>query len=71
MTTPCIEDYKQLCRILRRIPKRARARMKRKIKVFSLNTLDPTHQNRFESLRAYRRSWHEFAAKERQEKKNG
>jgi hypothetical protein len=62
MPTPCIDDYKQLCTVLKHIPKRARAKMKRKIKVHALET---TPGNRSEVLRAYRRSWHTFAAAER------
>jgi hypothetical protein len=62
MPTPCIEDYKQLCAVLKHIPKRARAKMKAKIKRYALQT---TQGNRSEVLRAYRRSWHNFAAAER------
>jgi hypothetical protein len=68
MTNPTIADYKKVCSILTHIPKRERAKAKRKIKRYALSVLDPTHQNRSEALRTYRRSWQEFAAGEGKER---
>ena len=70
MRDPSIQEYKQICLILGRIPKRVRASMKRQIKAWTLNSLDPNKENRHEALRSYRRSWHEFAATKRQEIKS-
>ena len=67
MPTPTIDDYKKVCLIVQHIPKRDRGKAKRRIKIATLETIDPTNQNRSEALRTYRRSWHEFAAREREE----
>lgn len=57
MSDPSIEDYRMICRTMRHIPKRQRAKAKRNIKRFMLKKLDPNHENPHAALRAYRRMW--------------
>jgi hypothetical protein len=65
MSAPSVQEYREICATLRHIPKRARARMKRNLKRWTLKKIDPNNENRSEALRTYRGMWNPPASQER------
>lgn len=60
-----IEDFRQIRTLMKGIPKRERSKMKRRVKVATIEVLEQNLQNRVSARHAYRRQWHLIAAQER------